>query len=278
MIKKLAILGQKDIKKYSLSPIIHTVFLKNTKINGEYNAISVLPEELFEKLKELQKENYTGVNLTIPHKINVLKYLNKLDKTAKNIGAVNTILFKENGDMVGYNTDCFGFIENINKKYENWKQTNNKVIIFGAGGASRAIVYALKNNGINDVVICNRTFEKAVELANEFNFIAVKWEEKKIEDRNLLINTTSAGMNESPSLNIDLKDADKNSIVYDIVYSPLITPFLKQALELNLKIVNGLGMLLYQAIGAFEIWFNNKPEISEELYKNLKKICKCHTL
>jgi shikimate dehydrogenase len=271
MIKKLAVLGQNDIEKYSLSPLLHSDFFEKTKIEGEYKAIPVLPENLWEKLKELQKEGYVGVNLTIPHKINVLQHLTEIDETAKIIGAVNTILFKPNGDIAGFNTDCFGFMENLNIKINDWKN-NNKAIVFGAGGASRATIYGLKKDGIDDIYICNRTFDKATELAKEFDCKAIEWEDRQesLKDRNLLINTTSAGMNKNKALDIDLIDIRSDAIIYDIVYSPLETPLLKQAKNLRLRIVDGLGMLIYQGAKAFEIWFDIYPKVDRVLISKVK--------
>ncbi len=271
---KLAVLGQENIEKYSLSPLIQNTFLKENSIDGNYRAIPVLPENLKEVLEELKNNGYRGVNLTIPHKINSIKFLDSLDDTASKIGAVNTVLFKDN-KMIGYNTDCYGFIENLNINIRNWKNIYNKVLIFGAGGATRAVIYGLKNTGIYDIIILNRTREKAKLLAEEFDceYDILSNAKKYIKDRNLIVNTTSAGMNNTSPLDIDLKSAGENTVVYDIIYTPLLTPLLKQAKELNLQTLDGLGMLLFQAVKAFEIWFNIKPNISENLIeKCLEKL------
>ena len=262
---KTGLLGQAGIEKYSLSPFIHGSFFEQCGINGDYFAIGVKPEELENKLIELQKQGFIGLNLTIPHKINVLKYITEIDKTAEKIGAINTILFDKNSGIVGYNTDAYGFIEALNKNILNWRN-KNKAIVFGSGGASHAVIYGLQENGIADIIICNRTDNKSLELAKHFNCKFVKWEDrnKVLQDRNLLINTTSAGMNDNSSLDIDLTNIKNNSIIYDIVYSPLITPLLQQAKTLsnkNLIILDGFHMLIYQAAKSFEIWFNQSPEI-----------------
>lgn len=259
---KAAVLGGENIEKYSLSPKIHNEFFKQTNINGKYIAISVEPNNLFQTLLDLQQQGYIGVNLTIPHKIDVLKYIKNLDFTATIIGAVNTIHFK-NDQIIGYNTDWFGFIETLNHNVPKWKK-NAKVIIFGAGGATRACIYGLLKSGIKDIYLCNRTDEKAEQLATLFNIKMIKWEDrnKYLSDRNILINTTSAGMNNSQALAVDLKNIQNNSIIYDVIYDPFITPLLQQAKDLkdkNLFTINGYEMLLFQAAKAFEFWFGIYP-------------------
>ena len=265
MKNKVAVLGQYGIEKYSLSPIIHNTFFEENNINGEYFAIPVLQDNLNKMLSDLQNDGYVGVNLTIPHKINAIKYLDDIDNSAQVIGAINTILFKKN-KMIGYNTDAFGFIENLNKKINNWK-LNNKALIIGAGGASRAALYGLKVNKIQDIIVVNRTLERAKELAKEFDIDFNSFDniQKILKDRNLVVNTTSMGMNNLNNLKIDFSYINKNTIVYDIVYTPLITEFLKSAQNNNLRIVDGLGMLLLQAAKAFKIWFDIYPNISNDL-------------
>lgn len=273
MIKKVAVLGRKGIEKYSLSPLIHNTFFKENGMEGEYRAISILPENLKIFLKELQDNNYTGVNLTIPHKVNVINFLDELDITAKTIGAVNTVFFKD-GRMIGYNTDSFGFIKNLEAKIKDWRM-NDKVLMIGAGGASRAALYGLKSNGIDDIVICNRTYERAVELAEKFNCSALHFKDinSSIGDRNFIVNTTSVGMDKNGLIDLNLEGMKGNTIVYDVVYTPLITQLLRTAKNFDLKIVDGLGMLLFQAAKSFEIWFGLYPKLSDELVnKCLKKL------
>ena len=273
MRKKVAVLGRDGIEKYSLSPLIHNTFFKENGIDGEYLAIPVLPDNLEKVLKNLQDDGYTGVNLTIPHKVNALKFLDEIDGATKAIGAVNTILFKD-GKMIGYNTDAFGFIENLNNKIKDWK-VNNKVLLIGAGGASRAVLYGLKTNGIDNIIICNRTYDKSVDLAKIFNCKAFCLEEinSLLKDRNFVVNTTSVGMNGNGFIDLKLDTMGKNTIVYDIIYTPLITHLLKTAKYLNFRTVDGLGMLLFQAVKAFEIWFGICPEVSNDLInKCLEKL------
>lgn len=261
---KTGLLGQTGVEKYSLSPSIHRMFFEQLGLEGNYLAMPVLPENLENKLKTLQIQGFRGVNLTIPHKIDVLKYITDIDDTVEKIGAINTVLFNKNNKTVGYNTDAYGFIEGLNKNISDWKK-KNRAIIFGAGGASHAIIYALQSNGIEDIIICNRTNEKAANLAKFFNCNFTKWETRNdvLKTRNLLINTTAAGMNNNLPLDINLQNIEDSAIIYDIVYSPLLTPLLAQAkaLNKNLTILDGFHMLIYQAAKSFEIWFNKSPEI-----------------
>jgi shikimate dehydrogenase len=270
---KLAVLGRDDIGKYSLSPLIHSFFLKQKNIPGDFIAISVEPSNLQSKLKELQADGYIGVNLTIPHKVDALKFMDEVDKTAEVVGAVNTVLFKDN-KIIGYNTDSFGFM----KQLEN-KQIF-RPIVFGAGGGARAVLYALRAYGIQDVIVCNRTDEKSKILVDdfknikkfddeieEFNVRQEKWENRQeaLADRDLFINATSVGMNSTESLDVNFENLPSNAIVYDIVYSPLFTSLLKKAKRQNLTMINGIGMLLWQAAKSFEIWFGTQPEVLDSL-------------
>lgn len=268
MKNKAALLGQSGVEKYSLSPMIHNTFFKNSGIDGEYTAMAILPENLGDALKTLLEEGYSGTNLTIPHKINAMEFLDEIDNSAKKIGAVNTVLFKD-GKMIGYNTDAFGFIENIDKKIENWRN-NDKALIIGTGGASRAVLHGLLENGIKDITIVNRTLEKARFLADEFdiNYDSLGNLQNLISERNLIINTTSMGMNDLNALKVNFSNASENTIAYDIVYTPLMTEFLKNAQSKNLRAVDGLGMLLFQAAKSFEIWFGTYPQISSDLINN----------
>lgn len=266
-MNKVAVLGQIGIEKYSMSPLIHSEFFKQTNIFGEYTAVPVLPEELDNKLYELQELGFKGVNLTIPHKVNALKCLDFIDDNASKIGAVNTILFKNN-KRFGYNTDVFGFMKNL----KDWNR-RGMVIIFGSGGASRSVICGLQEEGIRDIVLLNRTDENAIKLANEFSCGFELWKNRHnvLNLADLIVNTTPAGMQGNPPLDIDLSSAKSSTIVYDIVYNPLITPLLKQASDFNLKTINGLGMLLYQGAKAFDIWFSKMPEINEGIVNKCKE-------
>lgn len=256
-MKRAAVIGHPI--KHSLSPMIHNHWIKKYGIDGSYEAIDIAPEDLRDTLAGLIAQGYAGFNVTIPHKVAVMDLCDEIDDVAKAIGAVNTICI-ENGKVYGTNTDAFGFIENLREQQPEW-HPEGAALILGAGGAAKAIVYALQQAGVKEIVVSNRTREKAEELG----VTTVDWQDRnrKARDTTLIINTTSLGMVGQEALDIDLSGA--NAIVYDIVYRPLITPLLSQAEGLGLPAVTGLGMLLHQARPAFKGWFNLMPDVDNEL-------------
>lgn len=260
---------------HSLSPQIHESWLQQQELTGSYGLVPVEdPAHLAGKLQELTQAGYRGVNVTIPHKEAVVPLMDELNPAAKAIGAVNTMLFEE-GQITGHNTDAFGLIENLKQQVEEWSPTEKAVMVLGAGGAARAAVYAFQQEGAR-ILITNRTLEKADALCQEFGAKSVAWEEKEsaLEFVDLLVNTTSLGMTGQPALEIDLGPLPSTAIVYDIVYNPLETRLLEQAKARNLKAVTGLGMLIFQAQKAFEIWTGCVPAVDlESLGQSLRKLC-----
>lgn len=263
-IKKAAVIGYPVA--HSLSPRLHNYWLKKNNIAGEYTAIEVLPENLSEFIKSLDKNGFCGVNVTIPHKENVIPFLDEIDKYAKAIGAVNTIVVND-GKLIGKNTDAEGFYNNIENRIRGAK----KAVVLGAGGAAKAIVFALEMFDFEEIIIINRTKDRAIMLAHIFslNSKVADWNDRNkiLENADLLVNTTSLGMTGKDELDIDLSLLPKTALVTDIVYNPLITPLLAQAQARGNPIVDGLGMLLHQAVPAFEAWFGVRPEVTEELRK-----------
>ncbi len=264
-IKKAGVVGWPVAQ--SLSPRLHGYWLKKYNIDGEYKAYPVEPEELKEFIKKL-RVGFCGVNLTIPHKEEVIRLLDEVDSIAKDIGAVNTIVVKD-GKLYGTNTDAYGFAENIRVQVKGRK----KAVVLGAGGAAKAVIFALKQLGFEDVIITNRTAERAETLSSIIHYplSVAHWQKRSeiLEGADLLVNTTSLGMKGKEPLNIDLSLLSRSALVTDIVYSPLITPLLVQARERGNNIVDGLGMLLHQAVPAFEAWFGVRPEVTEELRQHL---------
>ena len=250
---------------HSLSPRLHNFWLKKYNINGEYKAYPVEPDGLPEFIKNMRAdENFRGVNLTIPHKEMVMDLLDIVDDTARQIGAVNTII-NENGKLRGINTDAYGFSENI----KPFIADNKKAVVLGAGGAAKAVCFALNEAGFKDVIITNRTISRAESLSSVIRNLSsvVDWEKRSeiLHDTDLLVNTTSLGMTGKEKLEIDLSLLPKTALVTDIVYSPLITPLLAQARDRGNPTIDGLGMLLHQAVPAFEAWFGIRPEVDIEL-------------
>lgn len=250
---------------HSLSPRLHGFWLNKYKIAGEYKHYEVNPEDLGSFTENMRgNKDFVGLNLTIPHKEVVIGLLDEIDEVAKAISAVNTVI-NDNGILIGKNTDAYGFSENI-KHFITGKK---KAVVLGAGGAAKAIIFALKQLDFEQVFITNRTKKRAEELSSvtRHPLSIVDWEKRSeiLQDADLLVNTTSLGMTGKEPLEIDLSLLPKTALVTDIVYSPLETKLLAQARARGNPTVDGLGMLLHQAVPAFEAWFGVKPEVTEEL-------------
>ena len=269
-LRKAFILG--DPIEHSLSPDIHGYWLREHGIDGSYEAFNVPPAYLAKTLRKLAAEGYVGGNITIPHKEKALMLCDELSDAAREIGAVNTIIFKD-GKVFGDNTDAYGFMENIVSR-ETFAFGGKKALVLGAGGASRAVVYALQKAG-SEVLIANRTAERAEKLAENFGCGVLDWSKlSELNDIDFLVNTTSLGMEGQDALSIDLTALPSSALVTDIVYNPLETELLKQANERDLKAVDGLGMLLHQAVPGFEKWFGARPEVTPDLRDSVLKALK----
>jgi len=248
---------------HSLSPRLHGFWLQHYHISGEYTALPVAPDVLREIVKKLVDDGWKGFNLTIPHKEAILPFLDAIDPVAERIGAVNTVVISA-GKLMGRNTDSYGFWENIRPSIAH----KRKAVILGAGGAARAVVEALDDAGFEQICIANRNLERAKILVGaRAHITAVDWEHREaaLRDADLLVNTTSLGMTGKEALSIDLALLPTSALVHDIVYSPLMTPLLLQAQIRGNPVVGGLGMLLHQAVPAFEAWFGKRPEVTPEL-------------
>jgi len=264
----------------SLSPKMHNFLLEKYDINGFYIPLKIEEENFEQMLKDLSQIGFKGFNITIPFKEKALKICHKLSNSAKEIGAVNTILVMENGELFGHNSDGFGFIKNIQNSYPDFDFKEKEIILIGAGGSAKAISYALINKNIKQITIFNRNLEKAENLIQNLakinkNIILKAKSLSEINDNlkncDLLINSTSLGMENNPPLEINLKNLPKTALISDIVYKPLITPLLKQAQDLNLKIVTGIGMLTFQGLAGFELWFG-KREFAKKNIDDLEKL------
>ena len=257
--------------QHSLSPLIHNAWMKEFGFPGLYNAIDIPPDRLEESVVQMAEEGYAGFNVTIPHKQAVLKICDSIDETARRIGAVNTVSVLPNGRLKGFNTDSFGFVENILQAQTGIDFTAGPAVVLGAGGAARAVVHGLMNLGVPEVTLTNRTRDRAEEIAAVFPAKVVDWEarENAASGAKLLVNTTSLGMAGQPPLEYDLQHLPENAAVCDIVYKPLMTDLLRNAEARSHKIVTGIGMLLHQARPAFREWFGIMPEVSEELQQKI---------
>jgi len=252
--------------EHSLSPKLHNYWLREHGLTGSYEAINVPPEYLAKTVRALPGKGYVGGNVTIPHKEKVMMLCDDIDQTALAVGAVNTLKF-EHGKIKGYNTDVHGFTENLRSGGADFSVIKSALVL-GAGGAARAVIVACMKNNIR-VAVTNRTFERAEKLGKEYGAEIYNWDEKEkhLGEFQLLVNTTSLGMKNQPPLEIDLSNLGAEAVVNDIVYNPIETPLLKTARALGLETVDGLGMLLHQAVDGFEMWFGKKPEVTEALRK-----------
>ncbi len=265
---KTAVIGHPV--KHSKSPLIHNYWFKKHGIDGEYTAIDIHPDNLKQGVDDIIEKGYRGFNITIPHKETIMNLCDDIDDTARVIGAVNTVRI-DDGKLTGFNTDGFGFLENIRRGIAGYNFTNKNVVLIGAGGASRAIIHGLKSENVAGITIVNRTFEKAEKLAAEFDVDAVPWQKRNdvLAQCRLLVNATSLGMTGQPNLDINITHLPLHAVVNDIVYAPLMTPLLKQARQNKHPFVTGIGMLLYQAAQAFNIWFDVMPDVTDELQQKI---------
>lgn len=265
---------------HSLSPLMQNAAFESLNLDMIYIPIEVSPENLETVVRGMAKMNFEGFNVTIPHKIEIMKHLDEIDEYAKCIGAVNTVAVND-GKMKGYNTDGIGFLKSFEES-TGTKINGKNVFILGSGGAARAISITLAMNGANKIYICNRTHEKAVSLSEDINkqsgsmSMAVKHEyyemKKAIAECNVLVNTTSVGM--SPDIDaspLDKALLDSSLTVCDAVYNPRKTRLLKDAEIAGCKTVEGLKMLVNQGAAAFEIWTGIKSpaELMFKVVNNL---------
>ncbi|MFK0691337.1 shikimate dehydrogenase [Mesorhizobium sp. IMUNJ 23033] len=252
---------------HSRSPKIHGHWLEKYGIDGSYQAIDVEPEDFADFLSTLRDNGYSGGNVTIPHKEAAFALVDRRDEAAEAIGAVNTLWF-EDGALWGGNTDAHGFAANLDEHAPGWAR-NGPAVVLGAGGASRAVIRALVERGVSDIRIVNRTLSRAQELARRFgagvSAYGVEATRELLMDAGLLINTTALGMHGNEALAADPVELPDHAIVTDIVYVPLETPLLAAARARSLRTVDGLGMLLHQAVPGFERWFGIRPEVTAEL-------------
>lgn len=255
---------------HSRSPRIHGYWLRKYGIPGTYEAIDVAPADAAGFFATLAERGFAGGNVTIPHKEAAFAAVVRRDEAAERIGAVNALWFEE-GELVGGNTDAIGFAANLDEYAPGWTEAGAAVVL-GAGGAARAVIQALKERGFADIRVVNRTVARADQLADRFGAGVTAHPagaaNELLADAGLLVNTTALGMagkDGAGELPADPEKLPRHAIVTDIVYVPLETPLLAAAHGLGLKTVDGLGMLLHQAVPGFERWFGRRPEVTDEL-------------
>jgi shikimate dehydrogenase len=248
--------------EHSRSPRLHNFWLGRHGIDGSYGKLAVPPEGLADAVRLLVAEGYVGANVTIPHKESVFALCDTLDDSALRAGAVNTLVF-DGGQVRGFNTDGAGFLANVR---DQGGLPSGPALILGAGGAARAIAAALLGEGVS-VTVANRSGERAQALADALPGVRVlPWEmcQDAVADMGLLVNATSLGMQGEPFA-FDFARAGGGLVVADVVYIPLRTRFLDAAAEYGLRTVEGLGMLLHQAVPGFAAWFGVTPVVDEDV-------------
>jgi len=252
---------------HSRSPLIHGAWLSRYAIDGAYSAIDISPEDFAGLMVDVRAGKWTGGNVTIPHKETAFELVDLRDAAAEAIGAVNT-LWMEGDRLVGGNTDAYGFSANLDQRLPGWRDEKTALVL-GAGGASRAVIHALLEAGYERIDLVNRTVSRAEQLAGRFGdrVAAHGWEaaENLLSEADLVVNTTSLGMEGQPPLLLDMEKTKPGSMATDIVYIPLETPFLARAHAAGLKTCDGLGMLLHQAAPGFARWFGRFPDVDDEL-------------
>lgn len=264
---------------HSKSPALHGYWLSKYQIDGAYIPMNVEPADLETALNGLRAAGFQGVNVTIPHKEAAALLCDHLSDRAKAVSAANTLVFQGDGLLYGDNTDGLGFIENIRQYAPQWQPDLGPVTILGAGGAARGIIDALIREGVKQVTIANRTEARARGLVDQLTQAAVasgsmlqtyrldKIDEPEgpLSETALFINTTSVGMKGQSAFDLSFDALPKSALVTDIVYTPLETPFLAAARAQDLTCIDGLGMLLHQAVPGFNSWFCVKPEVDSGL-------------
>ncbi len=253
--------------KQSMSPYLHNYWIKQNKINATY--VPLLINKVNNLNEAMKTFEILGLNVTVPYKKKVIKELDYIDKSAKDIEAVNTVVY-ENKKIKGYNTDILGFEKGlINKKWNK----NRHVVVFGAGGAAEAVLHFLNTNKIKKIILVNRTFENAKKIIQKYNNVVFSdnYNDKIIKEAGLIVNTSCLGMIGYPDLKINLKPANKEVIIYDIVYNPINTKLIIDAKKEKIQTINGLDMFIEQAKSSFEIWFNIRPKTDSIFLSKIKK-------
>ena len=266
---------------HTLSPSMHNFIYQKLGIDVEYKKWEISPNNLKSHIEKINNENFIGANITVPYKEKIVPLLDEIRNEAKFTGAVNTIV-KNNNKLIGYNTDVYGIEQTLDIKLKN--DVINNAVIFGAGGAAKAAFFVLLQRGLNNLTIVNRTKSNALKMISKFNnvncdqTIITLNEKSQIKSAclsaDLIINTTILGMKGSGYEDISPIDStfiDSNSVIFDMVYNPTKTQLIKIALERNANIIEGLNMLVYQAIESIELWTGIRPSF-DDMYSKCKEI------
>lgn len=254
---------------HSKSPRLHGHWLRRMGLVGHYIPMDIPANKLAEALRLLPDMGFVGVNVTIPYKERVMDIADLVSDRATLIGAANTLIFRRDGRIHADNTDGYGFVENIRQNVEDWDPSQAPAVVLGAGGAARAVIASLLDVGTPQIILTNRTRLRAERLKDDFGhrIQVVDWVQagNVLEDAGMVVNTTSLGMQGQPELRVPLDGLQPGTVVNDLVYVPLETQFLREARARKCHVVDGLGMLLHQAVPGFERWFGHRPVVDEAL-------------
>ena len=262
-MKKYLVIGNPI--NHSLSPKLHNFWIKQNRIDAIYDKAKLNPNQLENLILKVRDKKIDGINITVPFKTTVIPYLDQLSREAKQTKSVNTIYFK-NDKVIGHNTDIDGFEKAINKI--NFKVTDKKIFVLGAGGVVPSIIYALNKMGAINISISNRTKAKAQMVKDIFNNLKiVDWGD--VPEFDIIINATSLGLNKDDKIELNFSSVGKDKLFYDVIYNPSETNFLKIGKKLGNKCENGKFMFIYQAFSAFKLWHNVDPIINNETIKLL---------
>ncbi|MBL6664587.1 MAG: shikimate dehydrogenase [Rickettsiales bacterium] len=271
--------------KHSLSPKIHGFLLDTYDIDGSYEKLEISPNDLKFAISQLLDEGYKGFNVTIPHKEEIFKICNYTSKSAFLTKAVNTIVITEDKKIFGHNSDVDGFIDNLKFNVSDFSFNHKTAFVVGAGGAARAIIYGLIKSGMTEINITNRNSDRANKIIKDFkgfcdennakiHLLSKDDFESALGNCDLLVNSTCLGMDGQDELKLNISKLHSHAVVYDIVYKPLMTHLLSTAHNRGNKVVTGIGMLVFQALIGFELWFKEKPE--EKYVNELITLCLEH--
>ena len=254
---------------HTRSPAIHNHWIAQYGLKGAYVQLPVQPQNLEAAIRGLPALGFAGCNITVPHKVNAMQLMDTLHPAARRVAAINTVVVQADGSLLGMNNDGYGYIQSLRDAQPDWRGDAGPALVMGAGGAARAIVVALLDEGVPEVRLCNRTQEKAQALKDAFGdrVTVVPWADRNsaMAGVRLLVNTTTQGMHGQPALDVALDDLPAEALVSDAIYIPLETPLLAAARQRGHQTVNGLGMLLNQARPAFQAWFGVQPELTPGL-------------
>jgi len=263
-----------DPINHSRSPLIHNYWIKKNNLSCYYIPIRVIKGEVEKKVRYLKELGFSGLNVTVPHKVEALKIADKHTEEAKKIGAANTLYF-EDDQIIADNTDSFGFKNSILRNFPFYNFKKQIVLIYGAGGASRAILSVFKTEKTAEIRLINRSKENSEKLKEAFSntIKTYDWDNNDEAKKGVttIVNTTSLGNLGNDPFSLSLKGVTSKAIAIDLVYNPLETSFMKRAKKENIKCINGLDMLVYQAAPGFNRWFNKKPVYSRKLKELLEK-------